>query len=428
MEKKTIIVIGAGASGMMAAGKAAEMGADVLVLEKTNKPGKKLMITGKGRCNITNTVPIREFIPHFGKNGKFLRQALHRFTNTDLVNFFESLGLKTNEERGGRVFPASNSAKDVVDVLKRWTFVQKGVILRTGSYVDELVLENGEIKGVRLKNRDDSNDKKKLFFPAKAVIVAVGGASYPVTGSTGDGFELARQAGHTIIPVRQSLVPFEIGAGIGKKLDGLTVKNVTASVWIRGKKESEEFGDLEFRSGFLAGPIILSQSLLMVDALNKKDRVEVHIDLKPALDHQKLDARLLRELTKNSKKEFLNVLRSLLPSAMIPLCLQQTGLNEDKVCHQITADERKRLRLWLKEFKIDVLKTRPFSEAIITAGGVDVGEIEPKTMQSKLVKNLYFTGEVLDIDADTGGFNLQAAFSTGWVAGASVGELTETKE
>lgn len=412
MTKSRVIVVGAGAAGLMAAGQAAEAGADVLLLEKMNRPGRKLRITGKRRCNLTNVAPLSEFLAHFGPNGRFLRQAFARFFAPDLVTFFEELGLRTVTERGGRVFPASEQAQDVADALVRWVS-ERGVALRTRSSVERLLVEDKGVTGVQVAGGQ--------VHRADAVIVATGGASYPGTGSTGDGYRLAESVGHTIVPIRPALVPLETAGDVASRLQGLSLRNVSVRVWVEGEKRAEAFGEMLFTHFGLSGPIILSLSKQIVDALRAGHRVVVSIDLKPALDARKLDARLLRDLDAHGKRQFRTLLQGLLPQKLIPVCLDQTGIPLDRPGHQITAQERKRLQTWLKDFRLAVTGHRSFREAIITAGGVDTQEIDPRTMASRLVPagGLYFAGEVLDVDADTGGYNLQAAFSTGWVAGRS---------
>ena len=407
-----VIVIGAGAAGMMAAGQAAQMGARTLLLEKMERPGRKLFISGKGRCNLTNTAPLREFIEHFGRNGRFLRQAFNRYFSPDLMTFFKSQGVSTITERGGRVFPASESALDVVNALERYC-TQAGANLRLNTAVERLEMLDARLTGVAIY---------QAVLPAKAVIIATGGASYPGTGSTGDGYRLAEAAGHTLVPIRPALVPLTTAGNAAQKCQGLSLRNAAVSVWVAGKKTDQAFGEMLFTHFGVSGPIILTLSRNIVDALQAKQKVQISIDLKPALDEAKLDARLLRDLDANGKKQFHTVLKDLLPQKLIPVCLELTAIPPEKLCHQITADERRRLRTWLKDFRLEVTGHRSFRQAIVTAGGVDLGEVDPRTMASRRVAGLYFAGEVLDLDADTGGYNLQAAFSTGWLAGRSAAE------
>lgn len=429
---KNIVVIGGGAAGLMAAGQAAGQGASVVLLEKMNRPGRKLRITGKGRGNLTNTAPLPDFIEHFGSTGKFLRSSFHQFFNTDLLDYFAAIGVGTVEERGGRVFPASNQAEDVVERMARWVREQ-GVKTRYEMRVTRLLLDDGRISGVEAAYFPYRDKRKKQqapkaakrgpeIFPANAVIIATGGASYPATGSTGDGYRLAEAVGHKIIPVRPALVPLETAGSTAKRLQGLSLRNVRVTVWVNDRKWTEGFGEMLFTHFGVSGPIVLTISREVVDALRDKQKVHLTIDLKPALDDQQLEARLLRDLDQHGKQQFHTLLKGLLPRKLIPVCCDLVGIPEDKVNHQITAKERKRLRHWLKNFQLDVVAHRPFKEAIITAGGVATREVDPNTMASRLVEGLYFAGEVLDIDADTGGYNLQAAFSSGWVAGRAAAE------
>ena len=421
MTEHQVIVVGGGAAGLMAAGQAAELGADTLLLEKMDRPGRKLYITGQGRCNLTNVAPLSEFITHFGPNGRFLRQAFSRFFTSELVAFFEGLGVRTVTERGGRVFPASGRAHDVVDALIWWVS-KRGATLRTRSPVEGLLVEGGRVVGVqvaRASSQKTSTGLLRANVRADAVIVATGGASYPATGSTGDGYRLAESVGHTIVPIRPALVPLETAGDVAPRLQGLSLRNVTVRVWVNGKKRAEIFGEMLFTHFGLSGPIILSLSRQVVDALRLGQDVTLSIDLKPALDEHTLDARLLRDLDAHGKQQFDTLLRGLLPRKLIPVCMDLTSISPDKVGHQITAQERKRLQTWLKDFRLEVTGYRPFTEAIVTAGGVDTREVDPRTMASRLVEGLYFAGELLDVDADTGGYNLQAAFSTGWIAGRS---------
>jgi predicted Rossmann fold flavoprotein len=390
----------------MAAGQASRMGAETLLLEKMKRPGLKLGITGKGRCNLTNVADMSEFITHYGPNGRFLRQAFSRFFTFDLISFMETLGVSSVTERGGRVFPKSGQAMEVVDALLRWV-KECGVNLKTRSQVKRLLVDKGRVKGVEAGK----------FYPADAVIIACGGASYPNTGSTGDGYGLAESVGHKITAVRPALVPLETAGDVAYRLQDLNLRNVTCCLWIEGKRRAKAFGEMLFTPYGISGPIILTMSRQVVDALIAGQNVIVSIDLKPALDRRRLDSRLVRDLNAHGKRRFRTLLKGLLPGKLIPLCMDFTGIPPEKVGHQMTAQERKRLLAWLKDFRLEVTGYRSFKEAIVTAGGVDTKEVDPRTMASRLVKGLYFAGEVLDIDGDTGGYNLQAAFSTGWVAG-----------
>jgi len=403
-------VVGGGPAGLMAAGQAAGLGAEAVLLEKMDRPGRKLALTGQGRCNLTNVAPPDEFLTHF--NGRFLRQAFHRFSAPDLIAFFQSLGVQTVTERGGRVFPAGEDAQEVVDALAGWA-ERQGVALRTEARAGQLLVKEGRVTGVQTAGG--------ARLHAGAVIVATGGASYPGTGSTGDGYRLAQAVGHTIVPIRPALVPLTTAGGVASRLQGLSLRNVNVSVWVEGKRQAEAFGEMLFTHFGVSGPIILTLSKGVVDAVGQRQKVVLSIDLKPALDEEKLDARLLRDLNAHGRRQFHTLLKELLPKTLIPVCSQLTGIPPDKPAHQITAQERGRLRQWLKDFRLDVSGHLPLAAAIVTAGGVDTREVDPHTMASRLVKGLYFAGEVLDVDADTGGYNLQAAFSTGWVAGRSAG-------
>ena len=407
MSKQRIIVIGGGAAGMMAAGQAAAAGAQVILLEKMNRPGRKLAITGKGRCNLTNIAEMKEFIDHFGPNGCFLRQAFSSFFAPELMVFLEQLGLELVSERGGRVFPSGGKAPEVVKAFQKW-LLESGVKIKTTTRVELLLTTNGRISGVLANNET---------FPCDAVILATGGASYAATGSSGDGYRLASAVGHTIIPIRPALVPLEIAGSLTTPMDGLDLRNINVRLLVNGKRCRQEFGEMSFTKFGVTGPVILTLSGDVVDGLRSGKSVSLSIDLKPALDEQKLEARLLRDLETRNKEQMSSVLRGLLPREMIPTCLTLNEIPEDRLAGQVTAKERKRLKTWLKDFRLPVSGHRPFTEAIITAGGVDLKEVDPRTMESRKVRSLYLAGEVLDIQGDTGGYNLQAAFSTGWIAG-----------
>ncbi|MCP4567227.1 MAG: NAD(P)/FAD-dependent oxidoreductase [FCB group bacterium] len=406
------IVIGGGAAGLMAAGQAAETGGKVVLLEKKAQPGRKLRITGKGRCNLTNIAPLDDFLTHFGKNGKFLRQAFSRFFSEDLAVFLGGIGVDVQSERGGRVFPADEDAGQVVEALTRWVR-DCGVNIKINSAVDRLIVEDGRVTGVAVSGWD---------YPARAVIIATGGASYPATGSTGDGYRLAQEVGHKIVPIRPALVPLTTSGNTARRLQGLSLRNVTSRLLIDDKAKSRLMGEMLFTHYGLSGPIILTQSGMAVDALERKQAVTVSIDLKPALDEKKLDARLLRDFSEHGKKKYSSILKGLLPRKLISVCADLTGINPETPGHQITSGERRRLRLWLKDFRFEIVGHRSFSEAIITAGGVELKEIDPRRMASRKIHGLYFAGEVLNLNGDTGGYNLQAAFSTGWLAGRSAAE------
>lgn len=397
---------------MMAAGQAAEAGAEVTLIEKMKMAGRKICISGKGRCNLTNTLELRDFINHFGRNGRFLHQPFNHFFSGELISFFTRLDLETVRERGGRIFPKSGKALEVFLVLQNW-LKECGVRLVTSSPVDKLLVQNKTIVGVESKGKR---------YPCDAAIIATGGASYPRTGSTGDGFRLTATIGHRIIPPRPALVPLEIADGKSKnisELAGLTLRNVAVSLFIGVKKSGTFLGELTFMEYGVSGPIILTMSARIVDALRaeKKETVNLVIDLKPALNEKKLDARLCRDFEKRCHEPLSSVLRGLLPQELIDLCLRESRLDQELTAGQVRAEQRKRLRYWLKNFSLTINGYRNFDEAIVTAGGVDLREVNPRTMESKIIKGLYIAGELLDLNGDTGGYNLQAAFSTGWVAG-----------
>ncbi len=410
-----IVVIGAGAAGLMAAGQAASFGIKTILLEKMPKPALKLGITGKGRCNFTNSAKYQDFIAHFQKKSrKFLYPSLSNFSNHDLIHFFQNLGLESVEQRGGRIFPATERAQDLVKALTDW-IRKKNINLYKNTQVQSLLIHNGIVNGVLTEGKDD----QKREIQAEAVILATGGSSYPATGSSGEGYKIAAMSGHTINPVYPGLVPLETFGKTAACLQGLSLRNIQVTAWVENKKIGQDFGEMVFTDFGLSGPAILTLSSLVTELLDQGKKVEFSIDLKPGLDHKKLDHRLLREFEDNGKKHLINILANLLPQKMIPVCLEQTGLSSHKTGNQITSKERQRLRNWLKDFKWRIRTYRSFEEAIITLGGISIKEINPNDLSSKLISGLYFAGEVLDIAGDTGGFNLQAAFSTGWLAGRS---------
>ena len=414
-----LVIIGAGAGGMLAAISAAEEGLSVLLIEKMSRAGRKMLISGKGRCNITNTAYQSEFYKKIYPKPKFLKHAFSHFFSKDIINLLEKNGLKTKEERGGRVFPESDKAKDVVDTLLL-IIKSYGVEILTDTKVTEIVTEDNTVKSLKM-----NRSRKAENIICKNIILATGGKSYPATGSTGDGFVLAKKLGHTINPVRPALVPLITEGNTAEKLQGLSLKNIKAILWVKGKKFREEFGEMLFAHFGLTGPVILTLSRFAVEALDNKFPVEISIDLKPALDEQKLDNRLQRDLNENGKKQIRNVLKTLLPSKLIPVILELSKIDPYKECNQVSAKERKKLRVLLKDLRFKVSGHRGFKEAIITAGGIATNEIDGKTMMSKLIKNLYFAGEIIDLDAETGGYNFQIAFSTGWLAGKSTVNTSE---
>lgn len=408
MEGYDLIVIGAGAAGLTAAGTAAQQGARVLLLDKNRTNGRKLLITGKGRCNITNACDIADFIKHIPVNGRFLYSAFHQFTNQDLMALLERYGLKTKEERGQRVFPVSDRAADVLSALEKYVFT--GSVRRITGCAASLLQKENTIYGVQLA------DGKRLYAPC--VVVATGGVSYPQTGSTGDGYRLAEQAGHTIVPPRPSLVPLETEERWCAEAMGLALRNIAIRVTDENNKLIyEDFGELMLAHYGVSGPVIISASAHLTGL--PKQKYYLSIDLKPALEISALDKRLLRDFEQNINREFQNALDRLFPKMLIPVMVRLSGIDPHKRVHEITRPERLAFAALIKALPLTIKRTRPIAEAIVTSGGVAVGEVNPRTMASKKADGLYFAGEVLDVDGYTGGFNLQIAFSTGYCAGMS---------
>jgi hypothetical protein len=404
------IVIGGGAAGLMAAGRAAERGAQVVLLEKMSRTGRKIGISGKGRCNLTNTAPLDDFLLRFGRNGRFLRQCFQQFFSGELVAFFNGRNLPLVTERGGRVFPESGRALDVVRVLNSW-LREQGVAVHNTAAVTAILAGDGRVSGVVCNGER---------LACGNIILATGGKSYPRTGSTGDGYRLAENLGHGIVPPRPALVPLISRDRKIVRMAGLELRNVAVRLYLDGKRKGQEFGELSFTGFGLTGPVILTLSSGIVEALDSGRRVNLAVDLKPALDDKKLDNRLIRDLTSRRGEPIDSILRGLLPQQLVPVCLEACDLPPDIDTGNFPAKSRKRLVQWLKDFRIDISGYRSYEEAIITAGGVSLKELDPLTMESKIVKGLFIAGELLDLQADTGGYNLQAAFSTGWVAGSSV--------
>ncbi len=412
--KSDVIVIGGGAAGLMAAGAAGEAGAAVTVLERNDRPARKVMITGKGRCNVTNACDsLNELIANVPVNGRFLYGAFSRFMPADTMAFFEGRGVPLKTERGRRVFPVSDKAVDIADALQGYAVARGGEIIRCRAR--ELMIENGAVKGVI------AEDGQR--FEADRVIIATGGASYPHTGSTGDGYAMAKQAGHTVTAIKPSLVPLECHEGFCSELMGLSLRNVSLRVFdtMAGNKEIyRDFGEMLFTHFGVSGPMILSAASHMRQM--ERGRYKISIDLKPALTEEQLDARVLRDFGENVNRNFINALNGLLPKKLVPVVVKRCRIPLSTKVNQITKEQRRTLVELLKNFTVTVTDYRPIEEAIVTSGGVAVSEVDPKTMESKLVKGLYFAGEVLDVDAYTGGFNLQIAFSTGRMAGLSAAE------
>lgn len=405
---KRVVVIGGGAAGLMAAVIAGREGAKVTLLEKMNYVGKKMGITGKGRCNITNACDMSEFIKNTPGNGKFLYGAYERFTNEDLLQLLHDAGLETKVERGGRVFPASDSALDVRNTFMK-LMKHYGVDVHLEEPVKKILVDDGTVTGV-------VTDKET--YHADAVVIATGGKSYPATGSTGDGYILASQVGHTITDIRPSLVPIVTKESWVKDLMGLSLRNVELSVIAKNKVQATMFGEMMFTHFGITGPIVLSLSHTVGKLMRKKNigTIGLDINLKPALSPETLDKRLQKDFDLYSKKQLINGMKDLLPSRLIPLIIELAGIDPQKPINQISKEERQQIGYMLQHMPLTVKGLRPVEEAIVTAGGISLKEFNPKTMESKLVKGLYGAGEVLDIDAFTGGYNLQAAFSTGYVA------------
>ncbi len=408
MIKYDVIVIGAGPSGMMSAGILSKRGKNVLIIEKNEKVGRKLAITGKGRCNVTNKCTTDEFIKNVTRNNKFLYSSINNFNSDDTIEFFESMGVKLKIERGNRVFPESDNAYDIVDALKK--HIKRCKLIR--GRVSKLIINEGNVNGVQLDNN--------RTYMASKVIIACGGKSYPGTGSNGDGYMLATQANHSITKLKGSLVPLVSSDEWIKELQGLSLKNVSIEVKdVNNKTIYKDFGELIFTHFGLSGPIILSASTHMSFDDNNNGYI-VKIDLKPSLTIEQLNNRILRDFEKFYNKDFINALSELLPKKIIPVIVKLSSIDAHKKCNQITREERNNFIGLIKDFKVNICDLRPISEAIITSGGVNVSEINPRTMESKITKGLYFVGEVIDVDAYTGGFNLQIAFSTAHQCGMSI--------
>lgn len=402
-----VAVIGAGAAGLIAAGYAAERADEVLLIEHNDIIGKKLLITGKGRCNITNIAETAEALKQYPKNSKFLYSALYSFTNNDIITLIEENGVKTKVERGGRVFPVSDKAADVVEALKRFAFKDNVKLIKADA--KSIITENGCVSGVM-------TGKGKIA--ADRVIICTGGKSYPRTGSTGAGYKMAAEVGHTIIEPKPSLVPMVTEENWVKSVMGLSLKNIAVTIKCGKKTVYTDFGEMLFTHFGVSGPVILSASAHMQGMPEKKYAIE--IDLKPALDEEKLSARLIRDFEKYNRKQLINALDDLLPKALIPIVVELSGVDANKKTSEIKKDERMALVRTLKHIPLTVKCFRPIEEAIVTSGGIKTGEINPSTMESKILPGLFFAGEVIDADGYTGGYNLQMAFSTGYLAGTSI--------
>ena len=414
-----ILVIGAGAGGLMAAGRAAELGADVILLEKTDEAGKKILVSGKERCNVTNVAPLETFLKHYGENWQFLRNAYYRFFRDELLALLARYGVETRVERGGRVFPTSGRAQDVRDALLRYA-TEHGVRVRYQTPVGAIMTEGGAVCGVR--TRSDTH------IPAGAVILATGGASWPGTGSTGDGYRMAQAVGHTIVPLRPALVPLTVRATArAKALQGVSLRNVRCTLRVRDERGVDRSleppypvpptGEMLFTHFGVSGPLVLTLSLAAVDALRAGQRVWLSIDLKPGMAAEQVAQRLQREFEAHAKQHLHNLLHGWAPNALAEELVNVSGLAPDRPVHTIRAEERAILVRLFKDFRWEITGSLPLASGMVTAGGVALDEIEPRTFASKVVRGLYVVGETLDIAADTGGYNLQAAFSSGYLAG-----------
>jgi predicted Rossmann fold flavoprotein len=410
VQKIKIIVVGGGPSGMMAAIRARVLGPEVILLEKKSTLGNKLLLSGKGRCNLTNAEDLPYFLKRFSKNGDFLRDAFKKFFNRELISFFEERGLKLKIERQMRVFPQTDRSSSILEVLEK-ELVKVGVQVICKSKVVDLIVAGSQVKGLRLENGEN--------ITADRIILACGGASYSFTGSDASGINIAKRHGHTIVPLQPGLIPLDVQQNYVKKLEGLTLRNIKLK-FSDGKREIiSEIGELIFTSSGISGPLVITLSGKVVDLLTRSKKVYLDLDLKPALSVEQLDARLLREFKLNAKKSLKNMLKELLPLRLIIVFINVLGFDPLKRCSQITQKEREKIVSLLKAFHLDISGPRPIEEGMITRGGISLKDINPRTMESRLIKGLYFCGEMIDVDADTGGFNLQAAFSTGYLAGES---------
>ncbi|MCX5714309.1 MAG: NAD(P)/FAD-dependent oxidoreductase [Candidatus Omnitrophica bacterium] len=413
MKNRKIIVIGAGPAGMIAAIRAKELGQEVVLIEKNASPGAKIILSGKGRCNLTNTADLESFLSRFSRQGQFLRDAFKKFFHPELIRFFEDRGLKIKVERQLRAFPVTDDSKSILEILKKELESAKVKII-LGRAAKDIIVKDGRVTGVLL-------DKGEILL-CDRLIIATGGVTYSFTGSTGDGINWARKLGHHITELRPGLVPLEVRQQYPRKLEGLTLKNIRL-IFSSGKnKITSEIGELLFTRSGVSGPLALTLSGRIVDWIKDKRNVSLEIDLKPGLSPEQLNARLQREFLANSRRDLKNALKELLPARLIDVCISCLGIPPGKKAAYLTHEERKKMVDWLKGFPMDISGFRPTQEAMITRGGVSLKNIDPRTMESRLIKGLYFCGEMIDVDADTGGFNLQAAFSTGYLAGESAAQ------
>ena len=419
-----VVVIGGGPAGMMAAISASQNNNEVWLLEKNNKLGKKLLITGKGRCNITSSLDMKNFISNVPGNGKFLYSAFDNYTNIDIINFLKKHGVNVKEERGNRIFPTSDKSVDVLSAFEK-ELKNKNIKIKFNAKVTDIETKDNEVKYVKYEE-----EGKQKSIEADKVILATGGKTYPQTGSTGDGYEMAKRLGHTITEIKPSLVPLTtsgVSLELCKEMQGLSLKNVSIKIMDTSKNKLiyEDFGEMLFTHFGISGPTILSASAHLIrykniDSLLKEQKIKLIIDLKPALSLEKLDTRVQRDFLNNKNKEFKNSLNNLLPQKLISPIIQLSEIDGNEKVNEITKEKRLRLVKLLKNFTIAITGFRPLEEGIVTSGGISIKEINPKTMESKLVKGLFFAGEIIDVDAYTGGFNLQIAYSTGYTAGSEI--------
>ena len=419
-----VVVIGGGPAGMMAAISASQNNNEVWLLEKNNKLGKKLLITGKGRCNITSSLDMKNFISNVPGNGKFLYSAFDNYTNIDIINFLKKHGVNVKEERGNRIFPTSDKSVDVLSAFEK-ELKNKNIKIKFNAKVTDIETKDNEVKYVKYEE-----EGKQKSIEADKVILATGGKTYPQTGSTGDGYEMAKRLGHTITEIKPSLVPLTtsgVSLELCKEMQGLSLKNVSIKIMDTSKNKLiyEDFGEMLFTHFGISGPTILSASAHLIrykniDSLLKEQKIKLIIDLKPALSLEKLDTRVQRDFLNNKNKEFKNSLNNLLPQKLISPIIQLSEIDVNEKVNEITKEKRLRLVKLLKNFTIAITGFRPLEEGIVTSGGISIKEINPKTMESKLVKGLFFAGEIIDVDAYTGGFNLQIAYSTGYTAGSEI--------
>lgn len=411
MEQFDAIIIGAGPAGMMAAIRAAEKNKKILLVERNNTPGKKLLISGNGRCNLTNTCDIEEFLKQFSESRAFLRNAFAKFFNTELISFFQDAGLKLKTEEGGRVFPQSDSSRDVLNILKS-KLKNKNIKILLGERLREIIIKDKKIEGILTYSGK--------HFLAAHIVISTGGLSYPKTGSTGDGYAFAKKFNHTIMPLKPALVPVFIKDKFIKDWQGISLEGVRLTLFAGVKEIDQKTGDLMFTHFGLSGPAILDLSSSIYDALKLKNEVAISLNFKPGIEYEKLNVQLLHEFKTNPNKSIKNIFKNFLPQGIIKRFLEYCCVNAGKSVNQITSEERKKLIKGLLGLRLAVKDVMPINNSMVTRGGVNTKEINPKTMESKLIKGLFFAGEVIDIDAKTGGYNMQAAFSTGWVCGDNI--------